>query len=31
MYDRDRDSYWQHRHRPGVGIHGPAFDVDVGR
>jgi hypothetical protein len=34
MYDRDRDRddfYWRHHHRPGVGIHGPGFDFDVGR
>jgi len=31
MYDRDRDFYWRHHHRSGVGIHGPGFDVDVGR
>ena len=31
MYDRDRDSYWRHHHRPGIGIHGPGVDVDVRR
>lgn len=30
LYDRDRDDSW-HRHRPGVGIRGPGFDVDVHR
>jgi hypothetical protein len=31
LYDRDRDLYWRHHHRSGVGIHGPGFNVDVGR
>ncbi len=30
LYDRDRDYYYHHR-RPGVELHGPGFDVDVGR
>jgi hypothetical protein len=31
MHDRGHDSYWRHRHGPGVGIHGPGVDVDVRR
>jgi hypothetical protein len=33
LYDRDRDRddfYYRHR-RPGVGIYGPGFGVDIGR
>jgi hypothetical protein len=31
LYDRDRDDYYYRHHRPGVGIHGPGFGVDIGR
>jgi hypothetical protein len=31
LYMHDRDSYWHHRHGPGIGIHGPGVDVDVRR
>jgi len=31
MYDRDRDDYYSHRHRPGIGVYGPGFGVDIGR
>ena len=32
MYDRDRDDfYYRHHHRPGVGVYGPGFGVEVGR
>jgi hypothetical protein len=34
LYDRDRDRddvYWRHHHRPGVGVYGPGFGVDIGR
>ena len=32
LYDRDRDDlYWRHHDRRGLGVHGPGFDVDIGR
>jgi hypothetical protein len=30
LYDRDRDYYYHHR-RPGAELHGPGFDIDIGR
>jgi hypothetical protein len=31
MYDRDRDDHYYHSHRPGIGVYGPGFGVDIGR
>ena len=31
LYDRDRDDYYHRHHRPGVGIYGTGFGVDIGR
>jgi hypothetical protein len=31
MYDRDRDDFYYRHPRPGVGLYGPGFGVEIGR